>query len=556
MKKKVFSLKKKNFIKVIRTIFESITLVVLVILVWKALFSVTSYEPYTKTGSSDNGFIAVSYFGVDRNGTDSFISTESLEAQLKALKDNGYVTVTQQDIIDYYKNGKKLPEKSLFLMFEDGRNDTAVFAEKVMEKYNYKASMFTYADEVKGSNPKFLKANDLKRLIKTTFWELGTNGYRLAYINVFDKDKNYIGNLTSEEFLRKKSEINRDYNHYLMDYIRDEDNIPIESYKEMEERFSYDYNALKKIYSEEVGYVPDLYVLMHSNTEKFGTSDAAGKINEKWIKNLFKMNFNREGHSLNTKDSSIYDLTRIQPQTYWSTNHLLMKINNDTDKNIKFVTGDKRRAARFKEIKGQAEFKDNKIILTSESQSNGLVELLKSHNYKDMNISVQLDGNIIGSQGFYLYSDEEQNNCVEVKLINNEIKIIDKNNGVEKVLGSYDLRKDKSEQYDIKDIGKVKITISVNNNKLSVKAHDKNIAEDLNIQNKSGSIYLESSWADYGYSQRNITDDIYDGIFTDLYVTDGENNILYDNRFSGKEKVIYYGNNIIQRIVNWFIENL
>ena len=117
MKKKAFSLKKKNFIKAVRTIFESITLIVLAILICKALFTFTVYKPYTKVGNNDNGFIAVSYFGVDRNGTDTLTSTESLDAQLKALRDNGYVTVTQKDIIDYYKNGKKLPEKSLFLIF-------------------------------------------------------------------------------------------------------------------------------------------------------------------------------------------------------------------------------------------------------------------------------------------------------------------------------------------------------------------------------------------------------------------------------------------------------
>ena len=39
--------------------------------------------------------------------------------------------------------------------------------------------------------------------------------------------------------------------------------------------------------------------------------------NEKWIRKLFTMNFNREGCSFNQRNSSLYDLTRMQPQPYW-----------------------------------------------------------------------------------------------------------------------------------------------------------------------------------------------------------------------------------------------
>lgn len=556
MRKKEYSIDKKNKIKVVRTILESIILVVLAVVIIKALFTFTHYVPYAKASSNDEGFIAISYFGVDRNGTDTLISTKNLDAQLKALKDNGYETVTQQDIIDYYKKGKKLPEKSLFLMFEDGRNDTAIFAQKIMEEYNYKATIFTYANEIDGRNPKFLKGDDLNELTKSTFWELGTNGYRLAYINVFDKHKKYLGNMTSEEFVKKSSEINRDYNHYLMDYIRDGDGIPAESYDDMQERFDYDYNKLKQNYIKDVGNVPQLYVLMHSNTEKFGTNDKASEINEKWIKNLFTMNFNREGYSLNTKDSSIYDLTRIQPQAYWSTNHLLMRVKDDVNKNINFVVGDKEKASKFKEEKGKAEFADNKIILTSESQSSGTLKLLKSDNYKNIKLSCELDGNLLGSQGFCLFSDSNQDNCVYVKYCNNIIKIIDKNNGTEKELCSFDLDKDRTEDYDIKDAGKVKLDIRVINNKLSLNANDINIAKDLNIEDKQGAVYLESAWFEYGYSHRNIADDVYDGVYKDLFITDENDNVLYDNRLHGKEKVVYYGGNTLHKIINWFVENL
>ncbi len=86
--------------------------------------------------------------------------------------------------------GKALPDKALFLLFEDGRRDTAIFSQKIMEKYNYKATMFTYADKFEKNDPKFLMPKDLLKLVDSSYWELGTNGYRLEYINVLIKKMN------------------------------------------------------------------------------------------------------------------------------------------------------------------------------------------------------------------------------------------------------------------------------------------------------------------------------------------------------------------------------
>ena len=72
-------------------------------------------------------------------------------------------------------------------MFEDGRRDTVLFSEKILEKYNYKATILSYADKFAEKDPKFLSAKDLKKLQDNGYWELGTNGYRLSYINSYDR---------------------------------------------------------------------------------------------------------------------------------------------------------------------------------------------------------------------------------------------------------------------------------------------------------------------------------------------------------------------------------
>ena len=411
MKSNEFSPKRKDRKKIIRGTLQGLILLVILIVIIKALFSFKEYKPFNieeiSTNSNEKGFITLSYFGVDRDGSDTLVSTKDLENQIKSLKDNGYVTITQEDILDYYNKEKKLPEKSLFLLFEDGRRDTAIFAQKILEKHNYKGTILTYADKFEKEDPKFLMPKDLLKLKNSTYWELGTNGYRLEFINVFDREENFLGELTSIEFSELQDTIDRDYNHYLMDYIRDEDSVPLESYDEMKARISNDYKKLSEIYNNDLGGVPELYAIMHSNTGQFGTNNRVSDVNEEWINKLFAMNFNREGFSLNIKESFIYDLTRLQPQAYWSTNHLLMRLYDDTKEEINFVIGDEEKALDFEEVKGQIEFIDDKIILTSLPKDTGLLKLKNSEGYKDINTSVYLNGNVIGSQVIYLRANDD-----------------------------------------------------------------------------------------------------------------------------------------------------
>ena len=251
----------------------------------------------------------------------------------------------------------------------------------------------------------YITAEEARMLKQTSYWETGSNGYRLSYINVFDRFENYFGHLNTAEFLDIHNYLRRDYNHYLMDYIRDKDRVPVESTEEMEQRITRDYDLMEKIYSDQIGYVPQLYCIMHSNTGRFGDNEHVSRVNAENLEGMFMMNVNREGYSLNTRDSSIYDLTRLEPQPWWYTNHLLMRIRDDLPEkdqsNIRFVCGDEGEYSKWDVRKGAAEFKGNLIALTSESESRGIMTL-KDESVRDMKVSCRLLGNKIGCQTIYL----------------------------------------------------------------------------------------------------------------------------------------------------------
>lgn len=619
---------KKDTIKILRTIAEAIVIIFLIVLAIRALTATSKYEPYDAddkavVSGEDKGFIAVSYFGVDREGTDTLISTKQLDEQLKALHELGYVTISQQDMLNYFRNGTPLPDKAMFLMFEDGRRDTALFAEKILEKYNDRASVFSYADKFAEKDPKFLSGKDLSDLEKTGYWELGTNGYRLSYINCYDRYDRFLGQMTSDEFVRVNRYLGRDYNHYLMDYIRDENRVPLESSKEMESRITQDYNYMERIYTEELGYVPMLYCLMHSNTGRFGNNSGVSAVNAENIENVFAMNFNRDGFSYNNRDESVYDLTRIQPQAYWSTNHLLMRIWDDLPEeqksNIIFVQGKadiaERELPKWTLVSGAAEYKKDNIILTSLPKAEAVLQL-NDVNASDLNVSLELKGNKFGIQTVYLRTDEERKSGLAVDLDKNELVVRELDGGTsgnelfrldlyeltpveDRVSVEEDMKYSLADEYkmrgrfaksaadslifykaakeaesevvhsvaegaeeyvpdiEINELGDTKLDIELKGDTLHVMVNGEDVTGD-GIKTDStgrGTFALGANWGGWGYSQRNVADDVYDGVFKNLVIST-EAGTVYDGRLKKTDKIIDEAETIWNKTLNWFITNL
>ena len=617
---------KKDKIKLVRTILEAAVLLLVLFAAIRALSVTSQYHPYDPAdpavvSGQDAGFVVVSYFGVDRQGTDTLISTRQLDEQLKALHDLGYVTISQQDIINYYHKKTPLPDKALFLLFEDGRRDTALFAQKILEKYNYCATILSYADKFAEKDPKFLSPADLQDLQKSGFWELGTNGYRLAYINAYDRYDRFLGQMTSDEFVRVNQYLGRDYNHYLMDYIRDENRIPAESRSAMESRITQDYLYMQQIYTQELGTLPQLYCLMHSNTGRYGNTASVSAVNAENIEDLFEMNFNRDGYALNNRESSIYDLTRIQPQARWNTNHLLMRIWDDlpeSDKaHIVFVRGENAAANRDEAAwqleKGAMESKKDRIILTSLPQGEGVVNL-QDESARDVTVTAELLGNKIGSQTIYLRTNTDRSQYVAVALQNNHLVVTECVDGAANTLFEMDLhdltpvgertsveeddraalaaeytmrgrfaassadslvfyaaaQKARAQQADsvadgaeeyvpeiqINEQGDTKLTITLTGSTLQVSVGDTDVTGALETSvTAEGGVALGASWGGWGYSQRNVADDVYDGVFKDLTITD-QGETLYTNTLNGWQKFANAVADLWNRTLNWAITNL
>ena len=581
-------MRRKNSRKAVRTALQFIVLALAGWALYHELADTKRYvEPDRSSWTNRDGFIALSYFGVDRTGSPKLMSDDQLDRQIETLHDLGFVTISQQDIIDFYESGKPLPERALFLSFEDGRIDSSLYGQKILEKYQYRATFNTYANKIGSSEHKFVQPRELFKMKKTGFWELGTNGYRLTYINIFDGNGKFLGVIDESE-ISDKSHFEY-YNHYLMDYIRDAHMIPIETRAEMEERIAEDYRLMEELYARALGEVPRLYMIMHANALYAGMNERVAAVNDAQIRRLFRIHFNREGRAFNGRDEDIHNLTRVQPAPYWSTNHLLMKIRADTGWDLPFSRGDAELADQWTVIGGAAEFGHRDIIVTSPPGAEGLIVLPASDGLADFRWTGKLAGNVIGKQSIYIRYGGDGDSYVRIRLENNRIHVDRKRPGAEEERvfsrqlddirwSGEDVAYDKASVYSLSEAltGRTEepdypINIShvrlleavVTDGKLRLSVDRETLLDGFDLAGvPEGLIGLAAEW-----NEQNRKEDIYDAVFRDVAIVglepgsgaEGEDGkaaerTVFTTKYSGWKEWMYRAESFVDNLIDWAIE--
>lgn len=84
----------------------------------------------------------------DTSDTGAVVLKDEFKKQINYLKENGYNTITVQDLIDF-KNGKiKLPEKSVLITADDGYLSNYEFMYPILKENNMKATIFVIGDNI------------------------------------------------------------------------------------------------------------------------------------------------------------------------------------------------------------------------------------------------------------------------------------------------------------------------------------------------------------------------------------------------------------------------
>lgn len=79
---------------------------------------------------------------VEEPGSYLEVSPEAFGEQMRFLAENGYHAVTTQDLIDYVYHGGALPDKPVFISFDDGYQNNYDYAWPILEEHGLKATIY------------------------------------------------------------------------------------------------------------------------------------------------------------------------------------------------------------------------------------------------------------------------------------------------------------------------------------------------------------------------------------------------------------------------------
>ncbi|WP_425060766.1 Poly-beta-1,6-N-acetyl-D-glucosamine N-deacetylase [Sporomusa carbonis] len=96
------------------------------------------------------------------------IPPEEFEEQMAYLHENGFHTITPDDLMSYLNHGKQLPEKPILITFDDGYQDNYTNAYPIMKKYGFTATIFLVTSLV-GHDGRFMTWDQVRQMKKDGF---------------------------------------------------------------------------------------------------------------------------------------------------------------------------------------------------------------------------------------------------------------------------------------------------------------------------------------------------------------------------------------------------
>ena len=92
--------------------------------------------------ASGSKILVLNYHQVGNNFTPLCIPTSQFDEQMAYLKDNGYITITPEELYEGTQGDLILPERPVLITFDDGYVDNYNNALPILKKYGMRATIF------------------------------------------------------------------------------------------------------------------------------------------------------------------------------------------------------------------------------------------------------------------------------------------------------------------------------------------------------------------------------------------------------------------------------
>lgn len=92
--------------------------------------------------SSGAKILVLNYHQIGNNFTPLSVPPQQFDEQMAYLKDNGYITITPEELYEGIEGNLVLPERPVLITFDDGYVDNYINALPILKKYGMHATIF------------------------------------------------------------------------------------------------------------------------------------------------------------------------------------------------------------------------------------------------------------------------------------------------------------------------------------------------------------------------------------------------------------------------------
>ncbi|WP_315119172.1 polysaccharide deacetylase family protein [uncultured Clostridium sp.] len=113
---------------------------------------------------NDEGVCVLMYHSIGYEKNNGLrMPEQQFREQMKYIKDNGYTTLTMDELYSFFTENKPIPKKSLVITFDDGYLDNYKYAYPILKEFDLKATIFVIASNIDKDN-RSMNSQQLKEL--------------------------------------------------------------------------------------------------------------------------------------------------------------------------------------------------------------------------------------------------------------------------------------------------------------------------------------------------------------------------------------------------------
>lgn len=373
-----------------------------------------------RTDSNAKSVPILLYHGILNKSDGSNVSLKMFNEQMKALKKEGYQTITLSDYIGFIQKQKTLPDKSFLLTFDDGRKDSYYPVDPILKSLNFNAVMFVITGDV-GTNRFYLNNSELKKMIATDRWEIdshGQAGHDLVKINA-----------------------KGDKGHFLSNKLWLEDENRLETEKEYKDRITKDFLESRNSLKTNLGIDPLSFSFAFPygdyGQDSINYPKAMAQIFET-VKDIYPISFfqtNSGESASNYPNPQAFMAKRITINPNWDENDLVKVLAQTREKELPYLINQTFSPDQgWVAVWGGNDYENGLMTVEANYRSTGsLVFLNGTNSWQDY----EFKSNVIwrkGSNFLVLVRYKDDMNYVAFNISDNTVRIEEKVNNVNKVL--------------------------------------------------------------------------------------------------------------------------